>query len=451
MNERVAQAPGGVGATDRSGEEPLGWQTIAVYAVPSIAVAGPSMFIQFYFLSYATDVLLLAPGLVGLILAVGRVWDAISDPLAGYGSDRTRGRFGRRRPWLAAAAPVAALSFIALWSPPAGVAASAGALTLWTALALFVVTTGFTAWSVPHQAWAVELSSSEQARTRLFGVRFAVALVGAALSFGGMQFVGNADDPRAAAAALSWALGAAMVLLLLVPPLALRERVGGQTAALAPPYRAYADVLASPRLRRLLAVWFFAQMGMSAQGIVAPYMARYVFARPELMGVLPALFIGPLVVSIPVWVWAAGRFGPRRVWLVAMALGVGAYAVLTAVPVAHLGITAVLLAVCGFATGATGPIGPSLFATLVDEDAERSGERREGVIFAAKESVEKASSAMVALMIGFALQLAAFEPNVEQSAAVQLVIRACLGLLPSAALLLALLIFRRLGPTHVRG
>lgn len=157
------------------------------------------------------------------------------------------------------------------------------------------------------------------------------------------------------------------------------------TRSIAPPYRAYAEVLASPRLRRLLLVWFFAQMGMSAQGIVAPYMARYVFARPELMGVLPALFIGPLAASIPVWVSAAGRFGPRRVWLVAMAAGVGSYALLTAVPVGHLGVTAVLLAVCGFATGATGSIGPSLFATLVDEDAARSGERREGVIFAASQ------------------------------------------------------------------
>ena len=72
-----------------------GWGGIALYCIPALGVAAPSMFVQFYFLNFATDGLLLAPAMVGAILAIGRIWDAISDPLVGYGSDRTRTRWGR--------------------------------------------------------------------------------------------------------------------------------------------------------------------------------------------------------------------------------------------------------------------------------------------------------------------------------------------------------------------
>lgn len=60
-------------------------------------MAAPSFFVQFYFLSFATDVLLLSPVVVGALLAGGPIWDAVSDPLVGYGSDRTSSRWGRWR------------------------------------------------------------------------------------------------------------------------------------------------------------------------------------------------------------------------------------------------------------------------------------------------------------------------------------------------------------------
>jgi GPH family glycoside/pentoside/hexuronide:cation symporter len=94
-------------------------RTWLAYGLPAFALAGPFNFIQFYFLYFATDVLLLAPAAVGTLIAAARAWDAISDPMAGYLSDGTRTRWGRRRPWMFVAAPALALAFATLWSPPA--------------------------------------------------------------------------------------------------------------------------------------------------------------------------------------------------------------------------------------------------------------------------------------------------------------------------------------------
>ena len=84
--------------------------TILSYSPPVVGLSGPLFLVQFYFLNFATDVLLLAPLSVGLLFAAGRIWDAIPDPIVGTLSDRTRTRLGRRRPWMLAGIPLLMLS-----------------------------------------------------------------------------------------------------------------------------------------------------------------------------------------------------------------------------------------------------------------------------------------------------------------------------------------------------
>jgi GPH family glycoside/pentoside/hexuronide:cation symporter len=69
-----------------------------------------------YLMYCYTAMALLGVGLAGLASGIGRVYDAVNDPLVGYLSDKTHTRWGRRRPWLAAAAPPFALSFVLLFS-----------------------------------------------------------------------------------------------------------------------------------------------------------------------------------------------------------------------------------------------------------------------------------------------------------------------------------------------
>ena len=85
-----------------------GWARIALYGLPAAGVAFMQNLIAMFLLKFTTDVLLLAPALVAFFFGLSRVWDAISDPLVGYWSDRTQTRLGRRRPWiLASALPLA--------------------------------------------------------------------------------------------------------------------------------------------------------------------------------------------------------------------------------------------------------------------------------------------------------------------------------------------------------
>ena len=69
-----------------------------IYSVPTMGIGFMFFFLVLYLMKYATDVLLMAPAAVSVIFGVSRVLDAITDPLAGYFSDRTQSRHGRRVP-----------------------------------------------------------------------------------------------------------------------------------------------------------------------------------------------------------------------------------------------------------------------------------------------------------------------------------------------------------------
>ena len=55
------------------------------------------------------------------VFLVGRVLDAVSDPLVGYFSDRTRTRWGRRKPYIALGTVPLTLAFALVWFPPGDV------------------------------------------------------------------------------------------------------------------------------------------------------------------------------------------------------------------------------------------------------------------------------------------------------------------------------------------
>src|SRR5262245_66134509 len=99
--------------------------TLLAYGGPTLGVAYLLFFVQFYFLKFATDVLLLPPVAVGVLFALAKLWDAASNPFVGSWSDRTHSRFGRRRPFLLGSLPLLAAGFVMLWSPPQSLGSAA--------------------------------------------------------------------------------------------------------------------------------------------------------------------------------------------------------------------------------------------------------------------------------------------------------------------------------------
>ncbi len=195
-------------------------RTLSLYSLPLVAVGFTLTLFNLFFLKFATDHLLLALATVGLIFGLSRVWDALTDPTVGYWSDRTRTRWGRRRPWILASALPLALTSFALWNPP-GFLSEQGLVT-WVAISLFLLMTAQTTFSIPHASLGAELTTDHHARSRVFGSREMADKVGLFLALGGVMLLENAANPQIAA---TWMLGVAGSALILIqaPSLSLRH------------------------------------------------------------------------------------------------------------------------------------------------------------------------------------------------------------------------------------
>ena len=119
-------------------------------------------------------------GLPGWWVA-GAIWialivDAVSDPVVGYWSDNLRSRFGRRHPFLYAAAIPVAIAYFFVWNPPTGLEGSS--LFAWLLTLIIIVRVGYTLFEVPSLSLAAELSQDYDVRTALMSYRYFFAWVG---------------------------------------------------------------------------------------------------------------------------------------------------------------------------------------------------------------------------------------------------------------------------------
>ena len=124
-------------------------------------------FDYFLLLFYGT-VIGLEPGLVGLAILIALVIDAISDPLVGYWSDNFRSRWGRRHPFMYAAALPVALSYFLLWNPPDW---GQTGLFLYLTLIAVLIRTFITFYETPSSALIPEITADYEERTSLQSYR----------------------------------------------------------------------------------------------------------------------------------------------------------------------------------------------------------------------------------------------------------------------------------------
>ena len=257
---------------------------LVAYGLPALPAAALGLPLYIFLPTFYAAELGLPLAAVGAALLAARLWDVVTDPVVGILSDRTRGRFGRRRPWLVAALPLLVLSVWMLFRPAEG--AGVGYLALWSA-ALYL---GWTMLALPHSAWGAELSDDYHERARISAAR-EVALVAGTLVAAGLPLVIGVDgesDPGAVLALLA-------VLLAVGLPAAVAVAVtivpDGRAAATQPvPWRQAGALLAANRpFARLIAAYLLNGIANGLPATLFLLFVAHVLAAPEMQG--PLLFV----------------------------------------------------------------------------------------------------------------------------------------------------------------
>jgi len=247
----------------------LEWRRIVAYGAPGVGAGYMYLLLTLYVMKFSTDVLLIAPAVMGTIFGISRIWDAVSDPLAGYFSDRTLSRLGRRRSWLLASILPIAISFVMVFSPPSSM--SGTSLSLWMAVAIILFYSAMTVFIVPHMSLGAELTSNYHERSRLYGLRHIAFTAGSILALISMQIFINAEREGATVVrdrTFELSLFAAVVTagLIAYAVINLRERPDFQGRATGNPFLVLMHIWRNVHARLLMIVTFIENVGGAAIG-----------------------------------------------------------------------------------------------------------------------------------------------------------------------------------------
>ena len=415
---------------------PLG--TTIAYGMPGLGAGYMYLLMSLYVMKFSTDVLLIAPAVMGVIFSISRIWDAVSDPIAGYLSDRTTFKFGRRRTWMLISFIPISFGFLAVFSPPESMQGQS--LDLWMMIAILSFYSAITLLNVPHMALGAELSEDYHERTRLFGVRHIGFTLGSILALVSMSLLiseeNNPDgDVRQLASSLAFYAIGAMSLMIFFAVSKLKENPEFQNRVNKNPFKAFRDVWINPHAKILIIVLFIENLGGAVIGVLTLYVTQYIVEAPAWAPLIIFAYMLPSALSVPLWIPLSRRFGKIRLWVFSLAFTGISFGGIFIIPFLdsvtdRLIVMFIGAALGGVAAGCGGAIGPSVKGDVIDYDEYLTGERKEGSYFAALNFVFKSATGIMLLVTGFVLQFSGFIPNQPQTMEVKIALISLYGLVP---------------------
>lgn len=428
-------------------EERVPFSVIFGFSVPIAAMSMVFTPFSIYWMKYGTDVLLIAPGALGAIRFFASLWDAISDPLVGNLTDRTKTRWGRRRPWIVAGAVPMALTYVLVWAPP--VSLEGIELVLWVGAAYLLYETASTVVFVPYQALGLEISEGHHDRTRVFAWQKLIMAAGSMAGLGTLYLLLNAADKRSMALVIAIGAGIALAASMMYAARKVPERASYQGRSSGPILRAFADVFRNPHARIFLAVSTIEAFGLAIVPGLAMFLLDDVLHDESAVYSILAVYMGLQFGLIPLWVRISHIVGKKTLWLCGMGASTVGFAIVTALEPGAYGViyTSILFLAVGL--GISTVISPSVTADIIDADELRTGERKEGSYAGVMNFIRKLGLSLAAAVAGFGLQISGYDPAAEvQSEEVQSAIIWMAGGIPFVCYAIGTALFARFGLTQ---
>lgn len=401
------------------------------------------------------------PALVGLLGALPRLTDALTDPLMGYLSDHTKSRWGRRRPYIFVGAIAAGIIFMLLWQLPEG---KSETYYFWFFLiGSLIFYLAYTVFATPWVALGYELTPDYHERTRLMGTQNFMGQLAYLLApwfLWIMQYEPLFDNLMVGAQWLAIAIGLATIFIGILPAIFLKERFSEAPTEAAPlepvaeqPKSSFRDTMMDffqgfaltmkfrPFLKLCAATFLVFNGFMLVSSFQFYVIIYYVFGGDQSLGAEYAGYAGTLsAISTFCVIFIVTRLsthiGKRRAFFVATGLSMFGYAIkwfcynpdypwLLLLPAPFI----------AFGLGGLFTLMGSMIADVCDMDELETHERREGMFGSIYWWVVKLGMAAALAMGGFLLNATGFDVALggDQTASTIFWMRVCDVLIPVVA------------------
>jgi glycoside/pentoside/hexuronide:cation symporter, GPH family len=424
-------------------EERLPLRTKMLFSTGDLSTSIPLAIVMFFQLYFLTDVAGLRPDLAGWAVGIGRIWDAVNDPLFGLISDRIRTRWGRRRVLLLFGALPLGISFAMMWLVPPW---EPLALTAYYALAFILFDTVFTAVHVGYNALTPEMTPDYDERSSLNGYRMVFSIsgtLGAIILATVLSWY--IDDTRV----LYGLVGAGLGLASIIPPLIVfrvtRERPAEEQPEPLPVRDALAATLSNRPFWMVMGLYLLSWTTASILAAVLVYYANYYLRVPDQANYFVLVAQGAAILFIPLWVWVARRLDKRRAFILGILSWIVVLVALFGLRADQVTLAYVLAALAGSGIATAYVIPWSMVPDIIEYDQVSTGQRREGSYYAFASLFQKLATGLAIWALGQVLAFTGYitpqsgAPLPEQPAGAVLAIRIAMTLVPIVLLVLAIL------------
>jgi GPH family glycoside/pentoside/hexuronide:cation symporter len=404
-------------------------------------------------LRYLTDVVGLAAATAGLLISVSKIYDAVTDPLMGAISDRTKGTMGRRRPYLLLGGLLCGLSIYALFTVPQYFAPEDSALIVGGLLIVYA--TCYTIYNVPYMSMPAEMTSNSKNRSEMMSYRvICIGAGGLIAGTVGPKIVGYGGGGAAGHETMGLSLGiviaALAVVIFFVTRGAHSSSIPVQAgAAKMPMSEKLAAVWGNKPFIQLLVLKLFLLMGVAISSATLAFFIVTILGRGygDLGTIILFTTLGQIL-GTPLWLKISRKLGKRRTFYAsAVIFAAISMTWMFADASEPLWLTGSRVFAKGLGTGGILLISQAMLPDTIEYDRLRTGLAREGALSGLYTTIEKVAFAFGTALTGLFLDFMGYIPRAEtQSSSAVSAIYACQATLPALLMLLAaaLLIFYKL-------
>ncbi len=350
----------------------------------------------------------LSIGVIGIILAGGRLLDILSDPIIGYFSDRTRSRWGQRKPFIFISAPFIFIPFVLVWIPPMDSPGLINAIYL--VLLLGVYNWAYTGVLVPWLAVLPEMSNENEQRVK-------IAFIGAFVGISGAFIAGILSG-------IIYKHWGPLIMALLLGSIAL---IGHEASTLGIRENAVADnrqvsdgllqtlkeVFGNKQMLSFALMMTFVQPASQLMLMNTPFMVTSVLQGTEADA---SFFVGEMMMvmalSTPVTFWLLRNFRKKtvlRALIVVMVIGFCLCFTIGTIPAIPPFIQAmIILPIASLPIGGMFIVFWSLIADLSDYDELKHGKSRKAICYGMYSIVRKISWALCPLILALTFKIFGF-------------------------------------------
>ena len=369
------------------------------------SVLGAAAFVRVLVLGFLVDYIGIAPSIAAFLIAGANIYDAVLDPGIGVVSDRTRSRWGRRYPFMAAGSIGLMVAWYMLFNVPATLG---GPLLLFYVMAgLLVYSTAYGLFGVPYNAIPAELTDDYHSRSFLMALRTGFFVLGTSMAgYLGPTFITKFGGGRIGHGIMADFMGLLTAALGLMCIGLMRGARLYQADHVKTKFKDQARTLLKNRhFFLLLACFIMVTLGSTTSNVAGIFYARRVLgAGDEWFAHFYLLLNVFMIGSLPAWLVVGRRLGKRNTYIIgAMMVSLSAASWYWAKPGEPFLYLTVRTFFIGAGSSALLTMLNSMLPDTIEFDRLMTGLRREGVYAGLFTTTEKGTTALGVALTGLVL------------------------------------------------